>query len=123
MVFGEVYSVLVLGHSDGAIGTPLDNVITIAILELPMDLVIAIGYLITPSFELKTVGKESQPLHWVIVCGLVAGGLVFVWGLVAPALYDVPIANFGGLTLYCFLLGCLSGYILSRFRSGTGLAA
>ena len=102
------YSIYGLGHSEGAIGTELDNLKLSAVLLLPVVAVSSCGYWLS-RFRRTT---SRGPRFLVISSAIISGALVFAWAMVVP--FMPSSLNIVALGAYCLVLGALSGVITSK---------
>jgi len=103
------YGIYGLGHSEGAIGTELQNLKFGALFLLPVVALASGGYCVGRFRR----GAYRTPRALVITSGYASGALMWAGLFVAPLIHDsvLSIVAFGA---YCFMLGAVSGILISR---------
>ena len=104
---GTLFSIYVLGQSEGAIGTDFDNLKLSALFFLPVVAISSAGYWLG-GFLFPGAPRRAG----IVASAIATGGLVFAWPLIVPL---IPTAlNIVGFGVYCLALGALSRIVVTR---------
>src|ERR1700682_3891040 len=94
LFLGSWYSICLLGHSEGAIGSDFDNLKISAVFLVPVVALSAMGYWLSGLLSNSALSRTG-----VIARAVVSGALIFAWPLFVPLL-PTPL-NIVGFGAYC----------------------
>ena len=110
---GAVYSIFVLGQTEGAIGNEFDNLKVSALLSIPIVALASAGYWLSGHLS-RGVSSRVR----IIISGVASGALLFAWSFIVPL---IPTAlNLVGFVTYCVVLGALSRVVVAWGAPSSG---